>query len=98
MIEDTLNETMPDGWYVTHLIKLSETDWQVNCTDDVHVVVATGNCIEFALNHAFSKIESGAYAGTLYSVREHMADETPVPLLARLGLTLPPKQPFNRRV
>jgi len=97
-IEEALNSNLPDDWQVTNLSELGDRDWQVICSDEVHVVIATGDTIEDAILHAAARIFDGVYAGTLFGAakRDEFEDKK-IPLLSLLGLEKP-KQTFNRRV
>jgi hypothetical protein len=97
-IKDKLNFYLPEGWRVTNVSELDEDEWQVICTDDDHVVTATGDGIEEALAVADVKIEHNDFAGRAY--RPPPPDPNPIPLLSRLGLVVQekPKEPFKRRI
>jgi len=96
--EEALAVFMPDDWRVTHVIELNRDDWQVNCTDDDHVVVATGTNIQGALEAAREKIETGSYAEKI-NYRPAAPDAPKINLLSRLGMNRPKVTPgFVRRV
>ena len=94
--EDALAVFMPDDWHVTNLSNL-EPDWQVICTDDDHIVIATGDSITLALEEARRRIAEGTFNKVAYKPEAHIPAAS---LLDRLGLA-PIKQesaPFRRRI
>jgi hypothetical protein len=59
---------VPHGWRITHMILL-DPDWQVIIQDGEHVVVATGDDIEHAIDVAIEKVECGHYNGRLFHLK-----------------------------
>lgn len=100
-LTDYLQSHIPEGWTVTHLIKL-EDEWQANISDDEHVSVGTGTTPEEALLVAGSKAEQGVYVGRLASLaamnrHEDERSQQAGGLLAALGLEKP-KVKITRRI
>jgi hypothetical protein len=92
----SLNALLPIGWRLTHLIHL-DPEWQVNITDDDHVVVATGETPERALAMASANIIAERYAGRIFALGAMYREgsERITNLAERLGLI--PKGRINRR-
>lgn len=95
-LETQIAEQLPPDWQLSNLI-FNDNTWQVNATDNEHVVVATGATISEALDNAYIKADTGEFNGRLFSLgriesSDHMRDS-----LADLLATLPPAKPFKRR-
>src|SRR5262245_56355669 len=101
-LQEYMQSHIPEGWIVTHLINLAESDWQANIENGEHVSVGTGTTPEEALLIAGSKAEQGVYVGRLASLAAmNRAESRRIEgegLLAALGLAKPkPKIVMARR-
>jgi hypothetical protein len=67
---------VPSGWRITHMILL-DPDWQVIIQDGEHVVVATGDSIEEAVDVAIEKSHYGHYNGRLFELKDLIKDPIP---------------------
>lgn len=76
-LADDLNSLLPDDWYISNIINLDHTSWQVNASDGEHVVVASGEEIESACALACHKITIGDFVGRLFSLGRLRHAEAP---------------------
>lgn len=91
-----LEEDLPLGWRLTHLIRL-DPDWQAIIADEDHVAVATGDDIASAIARAVERAIQGQYSVMFNDLRPPMDPTMPKLTLAALGLAKPPPE-FKRRV
>lgn len=98
-ILDSITPHLPEGWHLSNLIFL-DPDWQVNISNDEHIIVGTGDDPESALAHAASKTDDPSkYLGRLFSLPRYdePEDGRGESLLARLGL-VKKREAITRRV
>jgi hypothetical protein len=67
---------LPEGWKITSMI-LIDPDWQVIIQDGEHVIVATGDSIEEAVDAAIEKSDYGHYSGRLFKLKDLIKDPLP---------------------
>lgn len=96
MILDLIQEYLPEGWCITHIISL-EPEWQVNAKDDEHVVVATGDSIDEALGNACDKIANHQYHGRLFELERMYREPAQIPFNLALALGIRKPQIITRR-
>lgn len=100
-LANDLNSLLPDDWYISNIINLNHSTWQINASDGEHVVVASGDEIEDACDLACYKIGIGDFAGRLFSLGRLRHAEAPTveskSLLQSLGFKpKPPPEPLRR--
>lgn len=101
-----LNAFPLEGWQVSNVVRLTEDSWQVNITNEEHLVLATGDTIEAAFDKANDKASRGEYYGRLITAARITWEEVsdgeckPPPIQDLLpGLFAPKVDPnFKRRI
>lgn len=91
--EEWLVYSLPNGWYLSHLVWLDHC-WQVQIADDEHVVNATGGSITEAVHNCTNKALREEYSGR-FSVSKIMATEQP-DILSLLALPSTLQKPLRR--
>jgi len=96
-LDSIIDECLPSGWSLTHLIHL-DPDWQVNLCDGEHVVVATGTTPGRAMASAYAKsFDPTQHIGRLIDLSHAEPSRPKLSLSEMLGLTRKPSEPVNRR-
>lgn len=94
-LAEQLQRLCPPTFKIANVIRLNETSWQVNISDDNGVIVATGDTIELALDASCEKATNHEYIGRF---RLDDAQITKISLIELLGLKKAPILNFKRRV
>lgn len=61
-----INKLLPEEWYLEHLSRLGEGDWQVIVGDSVELYRGTGDSIEEAIGNAVVSSPIGTLFATSY--------------------------------